>query len=132
MTKLQAGRLLTLAWFLKTRVKDSNFDMAMWGHNPKGYRIDLREHKCGTTACALGWATEVFEEFYFDSDGDFRTTLRGTIDGSCEFFGVDRFSFMPDGQDEWDYCFGSDNRSTVKQEAAIIEDFVLSKGWTYA
>lgn len=128
MTKEQAGRLLTLAYFLKTRVSVKNFNMESWGENTDGTRPDLKKHQCGTTACALGWASEVFpKEFYFDGDGSFNCTRGGLVGGTCEFFGVSSDC----RNDEWEYLFGADNVRTPKEEAAVIEEFVKSKGYVY-
>lgn len=45
-------RLKTLADFLENLVENGNkFDMGTW----------FRENECGTTACALGWATKIPE-----------------------------------------------------------------------
>ena len=52
---MHADKLLRLADFLQNDVKDDWFNLnhfADWGFNEK---------KCGTTACALGWASQVPE-----------------------------------------------------------------------
>lgn len=45
MTKIQVGRLLTLAWFLKTEVRRGDFDMCKF------------VHECGSPSCAAGRAS---------------------------------------------------------------------------
>lgn len=47
-------RLKTLAKFLATKVKPENFHMEAWANV-----IDNGRPACGTTACALGWATTI-------------------------------------------------------------------------
>ena len=51
-------RLLKLADYLEKRVENKKFDMGTWGshvgdHDPK------KDNFCGTTACAMGWATMI-------------------------------------------------------------------------
>lgn len=133
MNKTQAGRLLTLAYFLKTEVNRSAFNMSSF------FAIDgndwcvrnlaphpLDNPPCGTTACALGWATHVFPL-------DYKMTQDGVpvpVDGSehtefdYQFFGID--------DDGWEELFSARHKRTPKQEAKVIEKFVLDHGWTYA
>lgn len=47
-------KALRLAEFLETKVKPSWFDMSWWA--TKGFT----KKECGTTACAMGWATVAF------------------------------------------------------------------------
>jgi len=51
-TEATHRRLLMLADLLDTVPKEQ-FDLSCWAHKPKGKRIG----GCGTTACAVGWAT---------------------------------------------------------------------------
>jgi hypothetical protein len=76
----QAGRLLTLAYYLKTEVKPEFFDMSCFGQKwfetvketpvkTKALGIGQTavieaKHVCKTSACALGWATVVFPETF--------------------------------------------------------------------
>lgn len=123
MNKQQASRLLTLAYFLKTRVDPAKFDMRSYC-NPDD---DLTS--CGTTACAMGWATVVFPE-QFELRGDDVVCHDGLRIGEIEFFGLARDeSFSPGG--DWDHLFGGRHARTPKQEAKVIEDFVAKKGWVY-
>lgn len=47
-------KLRKLADFLERKVKDSWFSLEVWGND------GFVERKCGTTACAAGWATVCF------------------------------------------------------------------------
>ncbi len=134
MTKTQAGRLLTLAYFLKTQVEHRHFDMS-WFTNTKGGNL----HKCGSTACALGWATVVFPKVFHFCGTRIRHEKLAWIPSmkySAEFFGVEletRGSHPKYGYDEWTHLFGSGHYlRSPKAEANVIEDFVRSKGWVYA
>ena len=71
-------KLLKLADFLEHKVKDHWFGMREWG------TIGFTEKKCGTTACAAGWATVCFPEsgLYLYED-----TYRGS-DGSEDGLGI--------------------------------------------
>lgn len=80
MNKVQAGRLLTLAWYLRHNVKKSQFDLssfaavdyydfreeypeaAVENHIPaKTFEEVLERYpKCRSSACALGHATSIW------------------------------------------------------------------------
>jgi hypothetical protein len=134
MNKTHAGRLLTLAYFLKTEMKPRNFDMG--------------NYTCGTTACALGCCPIVFPRQWTWHDNETPilrlsqagfeglkqdTMLRNrsyTAASASWFFGLNeaaiRKLFYP--RDEFD-CFVE---RTPKQEARIIEKLVEQHGYTYA
>ena len=54
LKKLAVKRLTQLADGLELSVKDEWFDLASW--STKGFK----QKKCGTTACAMGWAVVIF------------------------------------------------------------------------
>ena len=54
MTKTAKERLTILADFLENKVKPNYFDLGHWA------TPGFTEQKCGTTACAAGWATVAF------------------------------------------------------------------------
>ena len=116
MNKVQAGRLLTLAWFLRTQVPKEHFDMheictgSSIDAAPESIRsiLNVPTLSCGTQACAYGWSCAIFPEL--SDDGN-------------DFFGITG--------DEWWHLFGGFDRSP-KQQALHIERFVRSKGWVYA
>lgn len=54
MKKIHEERLLRLATFLEEKVEPERFNMDHW------FDGDFEKNTCGTTACALGWATVVF------------------------------------------------------------------------
>lgn len=128
MNKTQAGRLLTLAHFLKTEVEPLEFDM---GHYTEG-ELPHGKHKgsqldCGSSACALGWATVVFPEtFWFESSLHWGTLL------NVDYCDHTTRSFFGLVEDEPYYLFGENHRRTPEQEAKVIEDFVDAKGYVYA
>lgn len=56
-------RLKRLAKFLRT-VPSERFDMSCWGRVENGNlgtgtKLCLKKNMCGTSACALGWATQI-------------------------------------------------------------------------
>ena len=53
---MNTERLLTLANFLRNEVPDDNFNMAFWRSGRDMSDWALQHHKCGTSACAVGWA----------------------------------------------------------------------------
>ena len=137
MNKTQAGRLLTLAYFLKKQVPEEQFDLRTFLSCKNWSLANVQAiaqafidgaPKCGTTACALGWATHVFPyKFRITQFGAF--AVDGVVFGSCvpavcDFFGIT----VPD----WEYLFGGGNRRSARQEAKVIEQLVKKQGWTYA
>lgn len=154
MNKTQAGRLLTLAWYLRHNVKNSQFDLGFYasveGTTPEnawpygeGFQGSFDEvlekyPKCGTTACALGHATNVWPNTFrlnaaygYGDDGlvfGLRSVGGGIVGYNgyhvCNFFGLET--------DEANFLFSPHIDRTNIQEAKVIEDLVKSKGWVYA
>lgn len=131
MNKTQAGRLLTLAYFLKTRVPPNKFDMGCYETSeycePEKISAELMNRRCGTSACAIGWCPIVFPSeftYYYGSISAIKESVGDSLQDECNFFGLVR--------GEWGYLFGGDNERTPKQEADVIEEFVLEHGWVYA
>lgn len=148
MSKEQAGRLLTLAYFLKTQVPEEQFDqnsycMIKTGNNP------LIKPTCGTSACALGWATVAFpDKFEMQplDKGDLRCdgtmyldvldaitgeVMEGDHESITEFFGLNlNEPEHPDFESEGWQLFGTDPM-TPKQKAKQIEALVKKHGYTY-
>ena len=125
MKAIHRKRLLKLADFLAgpvaraaKRNKARKLDMENYASSTE---IGLRKVDCGTSACALGWATKVwprvFQLFKPDFADDAEVWL--SMDGySCsgpeqvgKFFGLD--------YDESEYAFGPTRRS-IPQEVAIL------------
>lgn len=132
MNKTQAGRLLTLAYFLKTEVPSKQFNMKWYGRRePEQKPVCLGE--CGTSACALGWATEVFPEV-------FRMEWPGGLLAVVCMCGVP-WAVTWESPEVWKF-FGVDCEeslrlfgrvlSTPEQKAKQIEALVESYGYTYA
>ena len=67
-------RLLVLARFLERNVRAANFDMGAWGY---AKRQDI--HACGSSACALGWATQIPEFHKSGLQGDWQETIPGAF-----------------------------------------------------
>jgi hypothetical protein len=81
-------RALKLAEFLETKVKRSWFYMGDWA------TFGWKEKKCGTTACAMGWATVAFPRSGLsltdenEEEGEF-SEIAYTNKHGDEFFGDD-------------------------------------------
>ena len=65
---MKKKRLLKLANFLEHKVPEARFNMRVWFGGEKDKKFS--QHECGTTACALGWATVVFPKDLQHSDWD--------------------------------------------------------------
>ncbi len=59
---MRLDRLTQLADFLETTVKPGWLNMKIWADD------GFAEQKCGTTACAFGWATQCFPELEINRD----------------------------------------------------------------
>lgn len=107
MLKLSAPtkrKLRKLADFLETTVKNKWFHIDFWATG------GFREKKCGSTACALGWATTCFPRsglsLEWESWGTFTVKYDGleNIDVAEKFFGIDNdtayYLFMPESYPE--------------------------------
>jgi hypothetical protein len=84
---MNTKRALKLADFLETQIKDEWFDLRFFG--TKGFN----EKKCGSTTCAMGWATVCFPKsglFLKDlsDDIDYETSYDGFAQG-CRFSNPD-------------------------------------------
>lgn len=169
MELIHAERLLTLAYYLKTEVDPDFFDMEYWGRKwtekeekeaeeiaclldlelgqkVKKKQTIVREVRCGTSACALGWATVVFpqvfrlkwEESTWDDDGEKVTEEEAVIQINrgdanwCNTWGdseeVRDFFGLTDNEAE--LLFFDDTR-TPKVKAKQIEKLVSDHGYTY-
>lgn len=53
---MRKNRLRKLAKFLREKVPLKKFDMGEWAD------LDFKPNKCGTAACAAGWATTIFRK----------------------------------------------------------------------
>lgn len=125
MNKTQAGRLLTLAYFLKTNVDPVNFDMMVYARNITD--TNLNSLSCRTTACALGWCAYVFHDRFSLNPMHRGINFDGRLSG-LTYWGVQQFFGIT--YEESDLLFYQHER-TPKQEARVIEKLVKSKGWVY-
>ena len=58
---MHADRLRRLAFYLRNDVKDEVFNLATWVGNDDVPWEGMDDLSCGTTACAMGWATTIPE-----------------------------------------------------------------------
>ena len=125
MNKIQAGRLLTLAYYLKTEVSKDKFYMRSYcSGNPS----ELLDNSCGTSACALGWASVVFPQRFSLFHG--RLMLSAGLKYEIGYYGNTVCRYFGLSSDEASWLFGPFTR-TPKEEARMIEKLVLEKGWCY-
>lgn len=90
MKPFQKKRLLKLANFLSRQVPEKHFYMGNWGMYGV---LSLNSHKCGTSGCALGWATVLFKRQGYNM-GSRGPEYRGAsgLDSAVSFFGISGFS----------------------------------------
>lgn len=112
--------LLALAKFLRELVPAPQFNMNFWvndgldrGYDPVDAPTQL--HECGTSACALGWATRLFP-----ANPD-----EGWFGYGERVFGLEA------GTDDWKTCFSAEHAhlpetATREAAAARIEALVQS------
>jgi hypothetical protein len=152
MNQKQAGRLLTLAYYLKTEVPTKRLKQDYWGYSTcksNLNKIGSLDSVCGTSGCALGWATNIWPrnlrltfndlDYLNYSEGEllpFATVEFCMNSGQWvesdiftnqilieDFFGLTR--------SELDEVFGAE-KMTPKQKAKQIENLVKKHGWVYA
>ena len=85
MKHFHRNRLNKLADFLETEVPRKHFDMRTWRTG------DYRARECGSAACAMGWAVELFpRNLGWDSFGDplDKATGRDGMGAAEAFFGL--------------------------------------------
>jgi hypothetical protein len=158
MTKTEADRLLTLAYFLKTQVENDEYNQNYFGLSSCEDLEDKisyvqADEICGTSACAAGWATVVFPKTFrlqFLGEMDQKRKGKRATLGYIEM----RYPHWFDRQhkawqkatitrignwfglddDEAYKVFGPDdcNRVTPKQKAKQIEEIVAQHGYVYA
>lgn len=121
MNAKHKARLLKLAKFLREEVKPEEFDLGYFIYTGPGFKppadVFHMSHWCGTTACALGWATRIWpKEFWFSTTGDCASFKSKDGLYGEQFFGIT--------DDQWEYLFGCNRVRSPKQEARIIENFV--------
>lgn len=147
LKKIHKQRLLKLAKFLREVVAsvDENanefarpiFEMDDWLRRDSNHHQHRRASiKCGTTACAAGWATAVFPELYFSIPhghihmaGEKCTNPNETAyyDHVAKFFGLDPPSSGDCTRDISHpifYLFGTSEQRSALSEATVIEKFV--------
>ena len=64
LTRTTRTKLTKLADYLAMRVKSDWFNLAEWATD------GFQERECGSTACALGWATQCFSRLTLDTGPD--------------------------------------------------------------
>lgn len=114
--KLGRRRLRKLAEFLRTRVPRKRFDMGFFGDE------GFAENKCGTSACALGWATVCFPrsglrmKSVVEEDSILSFEGKTYLDAAETFFSL--------GPCDTNFLFGGLDEMTPKQKAKQIEKFL--------
>lgn len=133
MNKTQAGRLLTLAYFLKTEVPRSKFDMGQYfstvcDESRYPYPIvpvaELQDSTCNSSACALGWCIIAFPDAWENPCYPHIKKHSGPVDSAKEFFGLT--------YDDVELAFYGGFERTPMQEAKILEGIAAKYGYTYA
>lgn len=117
MKPFQKKRLLKLANFLSRQVPEKNFHMGVWGILGV---LSLKPHKCGTSGCALGWATVLFKRQGYNM-GSRGPEYQGDLglDSAVSFFGISGFSAH-----RLFSAFGENCRLSTKQVAKNIRQEV--------
>ncbi len=127
MKAIHRKRLLKLAAFLAgpvaraaKRNKAKKLNMRLFASDSK---IGLSKAECGTSACALGWATLVFPRVFslYDSSIAVGVKMHGT---PCGLFGAGNFFGL--NSDESEHAFGPWRR-TIPQEVAILRKLAAGK-----
>jgi len=93
------------------RSKHRKLDMCRYASHQT---IGLTKKDCGTSACALGWATQVFPGHWDATNPIYPMLKRGSISPEADamrFFGIDR--------DAVNRVFGTLER-TVQEEASVL------------
>lgn len=144
LSKLAVRRLTKLADFMAALPKSAskNFDMGTWfahygndgrehGYKP-GAKLKLGQlQKCGSVACALGWATAVpaFHRAGLTIKLDESGTEGGVIYKRSRYSSMDAARLFFDLEyDEAEYLFGCVSATTQKQWATACRKFVKSGG----
>ena len=125
MNKIQAERLLTLAWFLRTEVDPSKFNMYVYAN---GFKL----HACNTSGCALGWATVCFPNLLrigkkFDEPAIAPPRMR-----SVNFYSPYIQNLFGLTEKECHTAFSFIHKRTPKQEAVVLERLAKKHEWEYA
>jgi hypothetical protein len=115
-------RLLKLADFLETKVPPDSFNMSHWGRGD-----DAGKPQCGTTACALGWASAIPSlrkaGVRLAPDGGFVGDSPWGISQKVFGLNLDQHSFLFDNGQTFDMT----RRRGVKVVAKRIRKLVASK-----
>lgn len=95
-----AGKLGRLADILENEVPDEAFELTYWADT------GFEEQKCGTAACAFGWAASVFTGLRIDGGVPYivgyspNSYEHAGFEAAAKFFSIDRdmaeFLFDPD------------------------------------
>lgn len=122
MKKMEKARLLKLAKFLREYVKSNWFNLSVWAED------GFVEKKCGTAACALGWAPSCFPRSGLKLMGKYNLIPEYNghdgIEAGEAFFGLSsgeaRYLFDPT-------CYPKSHRGRL-YVAKRIESFVKTNG----
>jgi len=136
VTKIHKARIRKLADFLATVVHKADvrvrkatensgeprekFDMGYWAEGiGKDKKLGVTKAKCGTSACAMGWATVVFPRTIHlnEDDGDFIPQMIRKPKIACEEIGIEFFGMTEEQADD---AFLSGLSRSAKDEAAVL------------
>lgn len=139
-TPKQQERLIRLRDHMKI-VKDENFDMCSWIQPTEEQLLrvakgeltltdTIKEHACGSSACILGHATEIFEEFALQNHTLLVIYLNGVSSLDFDTIGVSYFdaevaNFFGITVDEADYLSSSAYPERTVAEAVRILDQLI-------
>ena len=153
MNKEQAGRLLTLAYFMKTEVKKKHYDQNTVIAVPPSVKPEValvHDNFCGSEGCSLGFLPIAFpKEFKYEKQSNYAHELYwevSTHDGKAmtaawagkhrevlvDFFGLDEKEITKIFGTTEERDDGSYVVRTPKQQAKIIEKIVEKHGFTYS
>jgi hypothetical protein len=121
MEAIYRRRLLKLAKFLREKVPAKLFNLEIYlDADKKGHKHAHAAVSCGTSGCALGWATAKFpRDLRYNKTIDLVTCIKVASDAGG-FFGIN----WHNNRDLWMWLFGPHHRRTPCQEAKVIEQFV--------
>ena len=132
MNAIHRKRLLKLADFLAgpvaraaKRNKARKFDLSLYASSPK---IGLTRNKCGTSACALGWASVVFPRTFKIGEEFLPGECAMIMDGKELSEPEDAKDFFGLTHEEAHKAFSADfERRTIPQEVAVLLKLAAGK-----
>ncbi len=122
---------MTLATYLRS-LPQRAVDMRTYSAGDAGDGVQPCEHKCGTTACALGWSTVLWPEMFSIVKSDRGKVFRagGNVGWvQCGYSGHEVQEWFGLAKVDCDYAFGPFGTRSNIREAEILEQMAREKGW---